>query len=210
MRISYLLVLLSLFTFQIVAGQEKSSPPDWGIHLGYATQQAFPFNSEDYKLTQQHILGHLRLQQYQLGGFKVDVLCELGYYFSKHQLRNKWFTTTSYFDDFQDNFQEKMLTEKNIHQLAVHLGVSFNWFISPKIAIFMYGSTGPMWTSQLTERLAAGFAFSDNLGLGMKVRYKEHFWLSTTLLIRHESNANIKFPNSGHNSVGFRLGLVFS
>ena len=210
MRISYLLVLLSLFTFQIVAGQEKSSPPDWGIHLGYATQQAFPFNSEDYKLTQHHILGHLRLQQYQLGGFKVDVLCELGYYFSKHQLRNKWFTTTSYFDDFQDNFQEKMLTEKNIHQLAVHLGVSFNWFISPKIAIFMYGSTGPMWTSQLTERLAAGFAFSDNLGLGMKVRYKEHFWLSTTLLIRHESNANIKFPNSGHNSVGFRLGLVFS
>ena len=210
MRISYLLVLLSLFTFQIVAGQEKSSPPDWGIHLGYTTQQAFPFNSEDYKLTQHHILGHLRLQQYQLGGFKVDVLCELGYYFSKHQLRNKWFTTTSYFDDFQDNFQEKMLTEKNIHQLAVHLGVSFNWFISPKIAIFMYGSTGPMWTSQLTERLAAGFAFSDNLGLGMKVRYKEHFWLSTTLLIRHESNANIKFPNSGHNSVGFRLGLVFS
>ncbi|MBL20213.1 MAG: hypothetical protein CMC82_10430 [Flavobacteriaceae bacterium] len=210
MRISYLRLLLSLFTFQIVAGQEEQSPPDWGIHLGYATQQAFPFNSEDYKLTQHHILGHLRLQQYQLGGFKVDVLSELGYYFSKHQLRNKWFTTTSYFDDFQDNFQEKMLTEKNIHQLAAHLGVSFNWFISPKIAVIIYGSTGPMWTSQLTERLAAGFAFSDNIGLGMKVKYKEHFWVSSTLLIRHESNANVKFPNSGHNSVGFRLGLVFN
>ena len=207
---SYLRALLILFAFQIVAGQEEPSPPDWGIHLGYATQQAFPFNSENYKLTQQHILGHLRLQQYQLGGFKVDVLSELGYYFSKHQLRNKWFTTTSYFDDFPDDFQEKMLTEKNIHQLAAHWGVSLNWFINPKIAVFGYGSIGPMWTSQLTERLAAGFAFSDNIGLGVKVKYKEHFWVSCTLVIRHESNADITFPNSGHNSVGFRLGLVFN
>jgi hypothetical protein len=67
-----------------------------------------------------------------------------------------------------------------------------------------------MWTSQLTERLAAGFAFSDNIGFGVKVKYKEHFWVSSTLVIRHESNANIKFPNSGHNSVGFRLGLVIN
>ena len=210
MRTSYLRVLLILFTFQIVAGQEESSSPDWGIHVGYATQQAFPFKDKDYKLTQHHILGHLRLQQFRLGDFKVDVLSELGYYFSKHQLRNKWFTTTAYFVDFQDDFQEKMLAEKNIHQLAAHLGVTLNWFISPKIAVFGYGSIGPMWTSQLTERLAAGFAFSDNIGLGVKVKYKEHFWVSSTLVIRHESNADLKFPNSGHNSVGLRLGLVFN
>ena len=102
------------------------------------------------------------------------------------------------------------LTEKNIHQLAAHLGVSLNWFINPKIAVFGYGSIGPMWTSQLTERLAAGFAFSYNIGLGVKVKYKEHFWVSNTLVIRHESNADLKFPNSGHNSVGLRLGLVFN
>ena len=210
MHISYLLVLPIIFTFQIVAGQEESSPSNWGIHVGYATQQAFPFKNKDYKLTQNNILGCLRLKQFRLGSFKIDVLSELGYYFSKHQLRNKWFTTTSNFDDFPENFQEKMMVEKNIHQLATHLGITLNWFLSSKIAVFGYGSVGPMWTSQETERLAAGFAFSDNIGLGVKVKYKQNFWISSALILRHESNANLKFPNSGHNSVGLRLGMMFN
>lgn len=210
MRISYLRLLPIIFTFQIVVGQKESIPSNWGIHVGYATQQAFPFKNKDYTLTQNNILVCLRLQQFQLGSFKVDVLSELGYYFSKHQLRNKWFTTTSNFDDFPENFQEKMLVKKNIHQLATHLGITLNWFLSSKIAVFGYGSVGPMWTSQETERLAAGFAFSDNIGLGMKLKYKKNFWISSVLILRHESNANLKFPNSGHNSVGLRLGVMFN
>jgi hypothetical protein len=210
MRISYFRALLALSAIQIVAAQEEPSPPDWGIHIGYASQQAFPFDNEDYTLTQYHILGHLRLQQFQLGSFKVDILSELGYYFSKHQLLNKWFTTTSFFDDFPADFQEYAMTEKNIHQLAAHLGMTFNWFLNPKIAVFGYGSIGPMWTSKLTERLAAGFAFSDNVGLGFKIQYNEQLWISSTLVLRHESNADLKFPNSGHNTIGLRLGLVFN
>lgn len=210
MHISYLRLLPIIFTFQIVVGQKESIPSNWGIHVGYATQQAFPFKNKDYTLTQNNILVCLRLQQFQLGNFKVDVLSELGYYFSKHQLRNKWFTTTSNFDDFPENFQEKMMVEKNIHQLATHLGITLNWFLSSKIAVFGYGSVGPMWTSQETERLAAGFAFSDNIGLGMKLKYKKNFWISSVLILRHESNANLKFPNSGHNSVGLRLGVMFN
>tara|TARA_Y200000002_G_scaffold231362_1_gene191014 strand:- start:1627 stop:2259 length:633 start_codon:yes stop_codon:yes gene_type:complete len=210
MHISYLRLLPIIFTFQIVVGQKESSPSNWGIHVGYATQQAFPFKNKDYTLTQNNILVCLRLQQFQLGSFKVDVLSELGYYFSKHQLRNKWFTTTSNFDDFPENFQEKMLVKKNIYQLATHLGITLNWFLSSKIAVFGYGSVGPMWTSQETERLAAGFAFSDNIGLGMKLKYKKNFWISSVLILRHESNANLKFPNSGHNSVGLRLGVMFN
>jgi hypothetical protein len=210
MRISYFRVLPILLFFQIVAAQETPSPSDWGIHIGHATQQAFPFNSKEYKLTQQHIIGHVRLQQFQLGGFKVNVLSELGYYFSKHQLLNKWFTTTPYFDHFPDDFQEKAMTKKNIHQLAAHLGVTFNWFLKPKIAVFGYGSIGPMWTSQLTERLAAGLAFSDNVGIGLKMQYNEKIWISSSIILRHESNADLKFPNSGHNTIGLRLGLIFN
>jgi len=210
MRISYFRALLVLSAFHIVAAQEEPTPPDWGIHIGYASQQAFPFDNEDYTLTQHHILGHLRLQQFQLGSFKVDILSELGYYFSKHQLLNKWFTTTSFFDDFPADFQEYAMTEKNIHQLAAHLGMTFNWFLNPKIAVFGYSSIGPMWTSKLTERLAAGVAFSDNVGLGFKIQYNERLWISSTLVLRHESNADLKFPNSGHNTTGLRLGLVFN
>ncbi len=210
MHISYFRALFILSTFHIVAAQEVPSPTDWGIHIGYSSQQAFPFDNEDYILTQHHILGHLRLQQFQLGSFKLDILSELGYYFSKHQLLNKWFTTTSLFDDFPADFQEYAMTEKNIHQLSAHLGITLNWFLNPKIAVFVYGSIGPMWTSKLTERLAAGFAFSDNIGFGIKIQYNKHFWINSMLVLRHESNANLRFPNSGHNSIGLRLGLVFN
>ena len=103
-----------------------------------------------------------------------------------------------------------MLAEKDIHQFAAHLGVTFNWLLNPKIAVFGYGSIGPMWTSQLTERLAAGFAFSDNIGVGLKVKYRKNIWISSTLVLRHESNADLKFPNSGHNTIGLRLGLVLN
>lgn len=137
-------------------------------------------------------------------------MSELGYYFSKHQLLNKWFTTTSFFEHFPADFQEYAMTKKNIHQLAAHLGMTFNWFLNPKIAVFGYGSIGPMWTSKLTERLAAGVAFSDNFGLGFKIQYNERLWISSTLVLRHESNADLKFPNSGHNTIGIRLGLVFN
>jgi hypothetical protein len=98
-------------------------------------------------------------------------LSELGYYLSKHQLLNKWFTTTSYFDDFPADFQEYAIAEKNIHQLAAHLGMTFNWFLNPKIAVFGYGSVGPMWTSKLTERLALRFNTMSSSGLAVHLYY---------------------------------------
>lgn len=210
MSISYLLSLLFFISFQIVSAQEKPNPLYWGIQIGHSTQQIYPLKDKDYKLTQHHVIGHISLNQFQLGDFKLDILSELGYYFSKHQLLNKWFTTTTYFDDFPEDFQQKMLAKKTIHQLAAHLGMTFNWHFNPRVAVFGYGSIGPMWTSQQTERLAAGLAFSDNIGLGIKVKYNEYFWISSTLVLRHESNADLKFPNSGHNTVGVRLGLLFN
>jgi hypothetical protein len=210
MRISYFRALLIYPLFKSSQHKKNQAHPIGEYILDMPVQQAFQFDNEDYTLTQHHILGHLRLQQFQLGSFKVDILSELGYYFSKHQLLNKWFTTTSFFGDFPADFQESAMTEKNIHQLAAHLGMTFNWFLNPKIAVFGYGSIGPMWTSKLTERLAAGFAFSDNIGLGFKIQYNEQLWISSTLVLRHESNADFKFPNSGHNTIGLRLGLVFN
>ena len=67
-----------------------------------------------------------------------------------------------------------------------------------------------MWTSQQTERLAKGIAFSDNIGLGVKFKLSNRMWLSNLVIIRHESNANLKFPNSGHNTLGVRMGAVFN
>jgi hypothetical protein len=67
-----------------------------------------------------------------------------------------------------------------------------------------------MLVSHETERLAAGLAFSDNLGLGVKFNYNKKLQLKLSVFIRHESNANLKFPNSGHNSAGIRIGTFFN
>ncbi len=202
--------LLFFISFQIVKGQEKPTLTDWGVQIGNSTQQIYLLKDKDYKLIQHHVIGHISLNQFQLEDFKLDILSELVYYFSKHQLLNKWFTTTTYFDDFPEDFQQKMLAKKTIHQLAAHLGITFNWHFNARVAVFVYGSIDTMWTSQQTERLTAGLVFSDNIGFGLKLKYNEHFWISSTLVLRHESNADLKFPNTGNNTFGVRLGLLFN
>ena len=70
MRISYLRLLPIIFTFQIVVGQKESIPSNWGIHVGYATQQAFPFKDKDNRKAQTF---HFAISCY----FLYTVLCHV-------------------------------------------------------------------------------------------------------------------------------------
>ena len=190
--------------------QESVLPNRWGIQLGYGTQQTSPFHSLDYDYQQGYILGHILLKKFTVKKIHFDLIAEGGYYISTHQLINKWFTTTELYNDFEEDFQYQMLQKKDIQQLVAHLGLEAYHFIHQKIQLYAYAALGPMWVSQQTERLASGLAFSDNIGMGIKVKLKGETWMNTSLVLRHESNANLKFPNSGHNTLGVRLGVVFN
>lgn len=182
----------------------------WGVHFGYGTQQTAPFHLLDYDFEQVYVLAQLELKSIRYKKFDIYFLAEGGYYLAQHQLINKWFTTTESFKDFPDDFQQQMLAEKSIHQVVFHAAMEVTHFLNPKTQLFGYAAIGPMWTSQQTERLAKGLAFSDNIGLGVKFKLSNRMWLSNLVVIRHESNANLKFPNSGHNTLGVRMGMVFN
>ena len=204
-----LLFVLCLFFFNLTAQDIKKSK-HWGIHFGYSTQQTVPFHSYDYDLEQGHVLGQLRLKNYTFKKVDVQFLAEGGYYYAQHQLINKWFTSSEFFNHFPENFHHQMLLKKPIHQVVFHAAVEIAHYLNPKTQVFGYAAIGPMWTSQLTERLAKGFAFSDNIGVGVKFKLSKKMWLSNMVIIRHESNVNLKFPNSGHNTLGVRLGVIFN
>lgn len=207
------LLLLYFCLFLAIANlnaQEHHNPVRWGIQFGYGTQQTQPFHSLNYDFEQGYVVGQILLKKIKIKKVKIDLIAEGSYYLSSHQLINKWFTTTKFFKDFSEDFQQQMLQKKTIHQVGGHLGAEIYHFINPKTQLYGYAALGPMWVSQETERLASGLAFSDNIGLGIKLKFAEKMWLNSTLVIRHESNANLKFPNSGHNTLGVRLGVVFN
>ncbi len=190
--------------------QQENKKVPWGIQVGYGTQQAAPFNSTEYYYEQRSILGSIHLKELMHNKINLDIWLQSGYFNATHQLLNKWFTTTHFFDDFPEDFQQKMLQQKTLHQVVAQLAIELTHYIFPNIQLYGYAAIGPMWVGQQTERLAKGLAFSDNLGLGMKFKIDHDIWLNSTLVLRHESNANLKFPNSGHNTIGLRLGLLFN
>ncbi len=210
MRTLLLLYFCLLLAIANLNAQEHHNPVRWGIQFGYGTQQTQPFHSLDYDFEQGYVVGHILLKKIKIKKVKVDLIAEGSYYLSSHQLINKWFTTTKFFKDFPEDFQQQMLQKKTIHQVGGHLGAEIYHFINPKTQLYGYAAFGPMWVSQETERLASGLAFSDNVGLGIKLKLAEKMWLNSALVIRHESNANMNFPNSGHNTMGVRLGVVFN
>lgn len=210
MRNVFLLFFWACLLLTELYSQENSLPNRWGIQIGYGTQQTSPFHSLDYDYQQAYLLGHILLKRVKVKKLHLDLIAEGGYYLSTHQLINKWFTTTDLFKDFAEDFQQQMLRKKDIHQLVAHLGLEAFHFIHHKIQLYIYAALGPMWVSQQTERLASGLAFSDNVGAGIKVKLTKKTWLNTAVILRHESNANLKFPNSGHNTLGVRLGFVFN
>ena len=72
----------------------------------------------------------------------------------------------------------------------------------------MLGS-GPHYISAELDRQATGFIFSDNLAIGAytRVSRKKSLFLNLQFRMRHISNAGLKLPNRGVNSVNFFVGL---
>lgn len=207
--------LLTLFCFLTVFNthaqkKDEIKPKRWGIQFGYGTQQTAPFHNPDYFFEQGAIIGQVELKKLAYKKIQLSLLAEGGYFKSTHQLLNKWFTTTDYFKDFPADFQQRMLKRKNIHQVAFHVAVEASYQIHSQVNLFASAAIGPLWGFQQTERLAKGLAFSDNFALGISFKLSKNTWLSNAVIIRHESNADLKFPNSGHNTIGIRTGVVFN
>ena len=71
----------------------------------------------------------------------------------------------------------------------------------------MFFAVGPAIIDTETERLAKGFTFMENFGLGIRYELLADFFIELKPNLNHVSNARIQLPNSGYNVLNLEFGL---
>ena len=117
------------------------------------------------------------------------------------------FVSEEYGEDYLEQ-RTQFLKLKTINEFSMNLGIRYRAYFSTKLHGLISISVGPSIHDKGTERVAKGFAFSDVGTLGL-IWLHQNFSIFLGTSVRHVSNANLKFPNSGHNSTNFELGIIF-
>jgi hypothetical protein len=179
-----------------------------GVNYGTGTQQFFPFNSPDYSYNVRSYKVVLNTQLRKTGSFSFELQFEPGIYSAKHKLLNECFVQPKDGADYLQQ-RERFTKEKTITEYALNCGMLVRYTPKSRFSFFILGSIGPMISDTETEHLARGFAFSDIIALG--VGYKAgKIMFEIRPGLRHVSNANLKLPNSGHNSSNIDFGISIS
>jgi hypothetical protein len=189
-------------------GQGERRSKKIGLDYGIGTQQIFPFNDPDYALYLRGYKGLVNFTLREPGKFSYELQFEPGIYLATHKLLNASFITPEFGPDYLQQ-REIFTKETSIKEYALNVGLLVRYKLKNNISIFILGGTGPLFSDTATERLARGFAFSDIFAFG--VTYKVgRIMFELRPGIRHVSNLNTQFPNSGHNSSNIDFGISFS
>ena len=93
-------------------------------------------------------------------------------------------------------------------EFGANLGIRNYVKVNEGLYLYQMLGSGPHYISAQVQRQATGFIFSDNLAIGAYTRLnKKSLFLNLQFRIRHISNAGLKEPNGGVNSVNFLIGL---
>ena len=165
----------------------------------------FPYNNSDYS---HNVHGYKVLINYPLkksGKFNFELQVEPGIYIVRHKLLNKFFIQPDKGANYLE-LRDLFTQERTNTEYALNIGILVMYNLMERMSFFILGSTGPMYTDTETERLAKGFAFSDIFAFGVAYKVgKIMFEIRPGL--RHESNLNTQYPNSGHNSSNIDFGI---
>ncbi|HJR99720.1 MAG TPA: acyloxyacyl hydrolase [Flavobacterium sp.] len=198
-----------LLCFFTVFSQENQSSKKWlriGLIYGYSSQNTFIKQDSDYFYENNifKVSSHFNLAK--KGNHVWELLVEPSYYKSKHQLINYWFI--SHTVENGDELRARFMPLKSINEYVLNLGVTYRYYVNPKLSIYALGNVGPMYIDTETERLKKGFAFSDIFALGSNYKI-DKMSFDLKCMIRHVSNANLQMPNFGFNAVGFEFGTYY-
>lgn len=167
-----------------------------GFNYGFGSHDRFPahsrsylYSSKFYKLSLNHKLNNNRQ-------FGLAISLEPGYYINKHLSSNPI--------DNNTNTTPKL----TINEYAFNIGLQSNHLVFPKFSMYLLASTGPTFININTDRLKKGLSFSNIFGIGVNYNYKSVIF-DFRCSIRHVSNAGLKKPNRGYNSLNFETGLIF-
>lgn len=209
MRISLILLALTLIFSEAKAqdAPQKTNKIRLGFNSGFGSQESFPFNSKDYSYDVQFYKLQFNYLMMERIKWKFELNIEPSYYLAEHQLLNEYYVRPDQGDDYLEK-REEFTAKKYINEYVLNLGLIARYKIYNNISAYVLGSVGPMYSDSDTERMNAGFAFSDIFGLGMS--YQIHrFFLDFRYSIRHVSNLNITLPNNGYNSSNLEIGCTY-
>lgn len=209
MRIILILLALTLIFPEAKAqdAPQKTNKIRLGFNSGLGTQESFPFNSKDYSYDVQFYKLQFNYLMMERIKWKFELNIEPSYYLAEHQLLNEYYVRPDQGDDYLEK-REEFTAKKYINEYVLNLGLIARYKIYNNISAYVLGSVGPMYSDSDTERMNAGFAFSDIFGLGMS--YQIHrFFLDFRYSIRHVSNLNITLPNNGYNSSNLEIGCTY-
>lgn len=178
-----------------------------GGSVGWGTQNAAPFNSSDYSHKIAFIKGQLNKELYAIQKFQLEFDFEPTYFIINHQMLNPNYITPERAPNYLEQ-RAHFLEPMTYSEFSLAVGLIIRYQIIDQFSFYIMGTVGPTLIGKETERLAKGFAFSDIAGMGISNDWKK-FSLDIRTTVRHLSNANLLFPNSGHNSINVEAGVLF-
>ena len=202
----YFILFLALLNASLLKAQEKSwyQPDKMGFMYGYGNQGGLFLDDKDYSYTSNIIKLQLFYPLRQ-GAFNLDLVFEPTLGFSKHQLLNFYFIQPSEPDYLAK--RAEFTKSKRITEYILNTNLQLSHKITKAINAYIFVGLGPMIISKRTERLAKGFAFADNIGLGFTSKITTILNFDIRASLRHLSNAELKHPNSGINIATLELGM---
>ncbi len=178
-----------------------------GLNYGQASQNNFVLNDPDYAYKNEFLKFQINYLLSDNKRWNYELTIEPSIYFVKYQLLNRFFITPDIPNHIE--LQELYTQKRRFNEYALNLGVLVRYNILKNFSTYIQGSVGPMISGDDTERLKKGFAFSDILGLGFSYS-KQKLRFDFRFTLRHNSNLDFAFPNSGHNSAGIETGVSFN
>lgn len=186
---------------------QKNSKIRIGLNYGFGTQQSYPFNSKDYTYDVQFYKIQINYLLSKKTKWSFEINVEPSIYFNEHQLINKYYVQPSDGDNYLEK-REEFTELKQLNEYVLNLGFLVRYDLFNDFSTYILGSVGPMYSDTDTERMHAGFAFSDIIALGISYQIKT-FFLDFRYSMRHVSNANLSLPNNGYNSMNFEFGFTY-
>jgi len=199
-----ILISICIILSPISWSQDNNHQFRTGFSYGLGTQQMFPYYSKDYLY---NFNSFKALFNYTLkdGLFSFEIQAEPSLFISKHTLLNASFVQPDYGPNYL-LLREIYTKEKTITEFALNIGIQVRFNPKGRFSYSFLVSSGPMFSDTDTERLAKGFAFSDVFAIG--ILYKiNNLCFEFRPGVRHASNLDLKFPNSGHNSCTIDFGV---
>ena len=180
---------------------------NYGFNYGVGHEDNFLFNSKDYSYDVRLYKVQLYYPLKEKRFFSYEILVQPEINIAQHQLHNVQFVRPE-----EANYLEKRTLysqKRTFNEYVLNVGFLVRKQLVKNVNTYLLISVGPSYISIESEHLAKGFAFSDNINLGLNFNISKHIVLDFRSGLRHISNAGLQRPNAGYNTLNLEFGFIY-